>query len=259
VLGNIATRLRVETGENVLIGGFIVTGTERKKLLLRAIGPSLGIEGALGDPQLEIFDRGGNSIAFNNNWEEAPNPQEIIATTIPPSHPLESAFVGSLNPGAYTAVVSGVNEGTGIGLVEAYDLDRSVDSKLANISTRGLVQTGDNVMIGGFIILGETSQRVMMRAIGPSLPVEGALRDPTLELVNANGTALGFNDNWRSDQEAEIIETTIPPSSEAEAALVRTLSPGAYTVVVRGLSETTGVALVEIYALAPRVGEPAPN
>jgi hypothetical protein len=134
-------------------------------------------------------------------------------------------------------------------LVEVYDLDRAVDAKLANISTRGVVQTGDDVMIGGFILLGETTQRVIIRAIGPSLPVDGKLQDPFLELYDSNGTLLQSNDNWRSDQPVEIIATTIPPLDEAESAILRTLTPGAYTAIVRGMSDTTGVALVEVYAL----------
>jgi hypothetical protein len=133
--------------------------------------------------------------------------------------------------------------------VEAYDLDRTVNSKLANISTRGLVQTGDNVMIGGMIVLGQTPLRVIVRAIGPSLPVSGALGDPTLELRDGNGALLAANDNWRSDQEAEIIATTIPPSNDLESAIVRNLAPGTYTAIVRGANDTTGIAVVEAYAL----------
>jgi hypothetical protein len=233
----------------VLIGGFIVTGSQPKRLIARAVGPSLEVDGALGDPQLEIFTSDGQRFAINDDWEEAPNRQEIIDSTVAPSHPLEAAVLGSVAPGAYTAIARGVNGGTGIGLVEVYDFDRAVDAKLANISTRGVVQTGDDVMIGGFILLGETAQRVIIRAIGPSLPVDGKLQDPFLELYDSNGTLLQSNDNWRSDQPAEIIATTIPPLDEAESAILRTLTPGAYTAIVRGMSDTTGVALVEVYAL----------
>ena len=153
------------------------------------------------------------------------------------------------NNSAYTATVRGVNGGTGIGAVEVYDLNRAVDSKLANISTRGLVQTEDNVLIGGLIVLGQNPLRVIVRAIGPSLSVSGALGDPTLELHDGNGATIASNDNWRSDQEAEIIATTIPPSSDLESAIVRSLSPGNYTAIVRGVNSTTGVALVEAYGL----------
>ena len=252
IFGNISTRLRVETGDNVLIGGFIITGTQPKKVIVRAIGPSLSsfFPGALADPILELRNSSGGLIASNDNWR-SDQEAEIIATTIPPSNDLESAIVATLpaNNSAYTAIVRGVNNGTGIGVVEAYDLDRTVDSKLANISTRGLVQTGDNVLIGGLIVLGQNPLRVIVRAIGPSLPVPGALGDPTLELHDGNGALIASNDNWRSDQEAEIIATTIPPSNDLESAIVRNLAPGNYTAIVRGANNTTGIAVVEAYGL----------
>ncbi len=166
---------------------------------------------------------------------------------------MESAIVATLagNFRSYTAILRGVDDTTGIGLVEVYDLDQTVDSKLANISTRGFIDTGDNVMIGG-IIIGPDGADVLIRAIGPSLSavgVNGALEDPTLELFDSNGTMLAANDDWRSDQEAEIAITTIPPNDDKESALVRSLGPGAYTAIVRGANETTGVGLVEVYNL----------
>jgi hypothetical protein len=250
-LVNISTRLPVLGGDNVLIGGFIVTGTQDKKLILRAIGPSLPVPGKLADPTLELRDVSGTLLEFNDNWVDAPNKQEIINSTIPPTDDLESAIVTTLpaNNSAYTAIVRGLNDTTGVGLVEVYDLDQSVDSRLANISTRGFVQTGDDVMIGGFIVLGTTSQRVIVRAIGPSLPVQGALADPKLEIHDGNGVLLAENDNWRSDQEADIIATTVPPSNDLESAIVGPALPGNYTAIVRGVNDTTGVALVEVYAL----------
>jgi hypothetical protein len=242
----------VETGDNALIGGFIITGTQPKKVIVRAIGPSLSsmFPGALTDPTLELRNSSGGLIRSNDNWR-SDQEAEIIATTIPPSDDLESAIVATLpaNGSAYTAIVRGVNDGTGIGVVEVYDLNQAADSKLANISTRGLVQTGDNVMIGGVIVLGQNSLRVIVRAIGPSLPVPGALSDPTLELRDGNGALLAANDNWRSDQEAEIIATTIPPSNDLESAIVRNLAPGNYTAIVRGANNATGVAAVEAYNL----------
>lgn len=241
----------MQAGDNVLIGGFIVTGTQPKKVLLRAIGPSLPVPGALADPNLELLDSSGQTITSNDNWMDAPNKQEIIDSMIPPTNDLESAILMDLSPDAYTAIVSGVNNTTGVGLVEAYDLDPTVDSKLANISTRGPVQTGDDVLIGGFIVLGTDMQRVIVRAIGPSLPVAGKLADPILELHNPDGSILASNDNWRDTQEAEIMATTIPPTDDAEAAIVATLPPNGYTAIVRGVNDTTDVALVEIYALAP--------
>lgn len=259
-LGNISTRLRVETGDDVLIGGFIVTGTQPKKVLLRAIGPSLPVGGTLGDPFLELHDGTGSLIFANDNWKDAQQAQ-IEATTIPPNNDLESAIVATLpaNRSAYTAVVRGVNNGTGVGLVEVYDLDRSVDSKLANISTRGLVQTGDDVMIGGFIVGGGTgggNAKVIVRALGPSLPATNALGDPTLELHDGSGAIIATNDNWKtrpdgSSQQAEIEATTIPPTNELESAIVANLAPGNYTAIVRGAGQTTGVGLVEVFHLAP--------
>ena len=248
-LGNISTRLQVETDDKVLIGGVIITGTQAKKVLLRAIGPSLPLSGSLADPFLELHDGGGAVIASNDNWKDAPNKQEIIDSTIAPANDLESAILATLDPGLYTAILRGVNNTTGVGLVEAYDLDRSVDSQLANISTRGFVQTGDDVMIGGFIILGDSAQKVIVRAIGPSLPVTGKLADPVLELHNPDGSILASNDNWRSTQETEIMETGLAPSDNLESAIVATLPPEAYTAIVRGKNNTSGVALVEAYRL----------
>jgi hypothetical protein len=248
-LANISTRLRVETGDNVLIGGFIITGSAQKRLILRAIGPSLPLGDRLVNPTLELYNGAGQQIASNDNWQDAENRQEIIDTNIPPTSELESAILRNFEPGAYTAIVRGVANGTGVGLVEVYDLGSVQDSKLANLSSRGLVQTGDNVMIGGLIVTGSSSQRVILRAIGPSLPVNGKLLDPFLQLYDGNGALLQSNDSWRSDQEAEIIATTIPPSDNSEPAIVRNLPPAAYTAIVSGVNATTGVALVEVYAL----------
>ncbi len=201
-LGNISTRLRVETGDNVLIGGFIVTGTQPKKIIVRAIGPSLPLAGALADPVLELRNSSGALIRSNNDWRDDPAQEsEIIATGIPPSNNLEAAIVETLpaNGAAYTAIVRGANNGTGIGVVEAYDLDGTVNSELANISTRGFVQTGDDVLIGGLIVLGQSPLRVIVRGIGPSLPFSGTLADPILNLHDSNGALLISNDNWRED------------------------------------------------------------
>jgi hypothetical protein len=258
VLGNISTRLRVLTGDNVLIGGFIVTGTQPKPVILRAIGPSLPLAGAIPDTVLELRDSSGGLVAWNDDWRIRPNgtsqQAEIEATGIPPSHIYESALVATLsaNNSAYTAIVYGYNGATGIGVVEAYDLDRTVNSKMANISTRGFVSTGDDVMIGGTIIIGSNQARVLLRAIGPSLQnagVPNALSNPTLELHDGNGALIAFNDDWRQDQEAEIIATGLPPTNNLESAIVRNLAPAAYTAIVRGYNNLTGVALVEAYQL----------
>src|SRR5436190_254507 len=252
IFGNISTRLRVETGENVLIGGFIVTGPAPKRVVVRAIGPSHPVAGTLADPGLELHNSSGALIASNDNWRSTQE-AEIIATTIPPGDNLESAIVATLpaNGSAYTAIVHGTNNGTGIGVVEAYDLDGTADSRLANISTRGFVQTGDNALIGGLIVLGQNPLRVIVRAIGPSLSVAGPLGDPSLSLFNANGTLVRANDNWRSTQEAEIIATGVPPSNNLEAALIEMLpaNGAGYTAIVRGVNDTSGVALVEVYGL----------
>jgi Fibronectin type III domain len=248
ILGNISTRTLVKIGDQVLIGGFIVTGTQPKKVIVRAIGPSLPLTGLLMNPFLELHDSSGALLVSNDNWR-TDQEQEIMATGLAPSNDNESAIVMTLDPGSYTAIVSGVNGGTGIALVEVYDLDQLVDSKLANISTRGLVATGDNVLIGGFIVLGNNEANVLLRAVGPSLPLAGSLADPTMELHDSNGATLTSNDNWRSDQESEILATGLPPNDDSESAILTTLLPGSYTAIVRGANDTTGVALVEVYQL----------
>ncbi len=257
---NISTRMQVLNGEKVLIGGFIITGTDLKRVLIRGIGPSLGGGGALSDPTLELH-QGSLTIATDDNWKVRPNgtsqQADIEATSIPPSNDSESAILTMLSPGAYTVILAGKNGGTGVGLVEVYDLGLGANSQPGNISTRGFVDTGNNVMIGGLIIGGGSgggTARVMVRAIGPSIPVAGVLSDPTLELHDGNGATIGSNDNWktRSDggsQQAEIEATGIPPTNDLESALVQTLAAGNYTAIVRGTNNTTGVGLVEAYAL----------
>ncbi|HVF72786.1 MAG TPA: hypothetical protein VM940_14380 [Chthoniobacterales bacterium] len=241
---NIATRMKVETGDNALIAGFIITGNAPKKVIIRGIGPSLPFAGVLADPTLSL----DNGAITNDNWRSNQE-QEIIDTTIPPSNNLESAIVATLSPGAHTAVLRGSGNSTGIGVIEVYDLESGSPVQLANISSRGLVQAGDNVMIGGFIIGGTYPAKVIVRAIGSSLPFAGKLENPTLEVVDQNGGRIS-NDNWRETQEAEVIATTIPPTNDNESAIVATLAPGAYTAVVRGADDTTGIAVVEAYNLS---------
>jgi hypothetical protein len=250
---NIATRLAVGTGNDVLIAGFIITGNAPKKVVVRAIAPSLTLSGTLQDPTLELHDSNG-LLGANDNWGDTQQ-NEIIATTVPPTNNLESAIVAVINPGNYTAIVGGKNNTTGIAVVEVYDLgtaslDTSSDAKLAQISTRGKVLSGDNVMIGGFILSGSSS-KVIVRAIGPSLNgiLPGALQDPTLELHDGSGSTIASNDDWRSTQEQQIIDTTVPPTDNRESAIVATLPPGNYTGIVRGKGNTTGVGLVEVYGL----------
>lgn len=256
-LANISTRVQVGHNYEGLFAGFIITGTQPKRLLLRTLGPSLPMPGILANPTLTLYNSAGQWIEYNNDWRTNSNAAEIEATGLAPGHDTEAALLLSLAPGTYTARASGLN-GTisggvlfapAIGLVEVYDLDRTVDSRLANISSRGSVRTNDNVMIAGVIVLGADSQNVIVRALGPSIEVPGHLLDPALELRDASGTLLASNDNWRSDQEAEIIATGIPPPDDAESAIVRTLPPAAYTAVVRGINGTRGIGLVEVYAL----------
>jgi hypothetical protein len=210
----------------------------------------LPFAGTLADPILELHDSSGALLETNDNWVDSPNKQAIIDSTIPPPNNLESAIVRSVAPGNYTAIVRGVSNGTGIGVVEAYDLDTSANSKLANISTRGLVQTGDNVLIAGTIVVGSASQKVIIRALGPSVPAPGAMADPTLELHDGNGALLEANDNWvDSANKQAIIDSTIPPPNDLESAIVRTLSPANYTAIVRSANNTAGIAVVEVYAL----------
>jgi hypothetical protein len=250
---NIATRLAVGTANDVLIAGFIITGNAPKKVILRAIGPSLTFGSTLQDPMLELHDSNG-LLGMNDNWRETQE-SEIVATTIAPSDERESALIAILNPGSYTAIVGGRNNTTGIGVVEVYDLgtaslDISSNARLAQISTRGRVQSGDNVMIGGFIISGPPS-KVIVRAIGPSLNAffPGALQDPFLELHDASGTTVASNDDWKTSQQQEITDTTVPPNDDRESAIVATLPAGSYTGIVRGKGDATGVALVEVYGL----------
>ena len=248
-LANISTRLRVDTGDNVLIGGFIITGDAPKKLIARALGPSLPVPGKLANPKLEIFDSQSHLVATNDNWQTAPNKTAMINAQVAPSNAMEAAILGTIPAGGYTAIVSGVNNGTGVGSIEIYDLDPSANSQLANISARGVVKTGDNAMIGGFILVGSKPQKLIVRALGPSLPVEGNLADPTLELIDGNGNTVASNDDWKSDQAAAIQATGIAPTNKRESAIVAKLPPAAYTAVVRGAKGTTGVAVVEVYTL----------
>jgi sugar lactone lactonase YvrE len=254
-LSNISTRVLVQTGNNVLIGGFIISGTGPKKLVVRALGPTLssfGVPGVLQNPTLELHNAAGALIAFNDNWGDAPNKQQIIDAHLAPPNTAEPAILATLDPGNYTAIVRGANNTTGVAVVEGYDIDAGTSSTLGNISTRGVVQTGAKVMIAGVIVGGSGSQEVIVRALGPTLSnfgVANALADPTLELRDINGNLIQSNDNWRSTQQAEIIATGLQPSYDAESAIVATLAPSNYTMIVRGVNSTTGVALVEVYRL----------
>lgn len=254
-LANISTRVDVGTGDNQLIGGFILTGDEPKKVIVRAIGPSLaqsGLGGILADPTLELRDQGGALLATNDNWRDSQE-SEIEASGIPPRDNLESAIVRTLAPGAYTTVVGGKNGGTGTALVEVYDINSTSSSTLANISTRGAVGAGSEVIIGGFIIFGDSgSTRVLVRSVGPSLAASGipnAMPDPTLELRDVNGTLIIANDNWKDGPQTEIEETMLAPANDLESAVVTALPSGPYTAVIRERSGQSGIGLFEVYNL----------
>ncbi|MEP6955979.1 MAG: choice-of-anchor Q domain-containing protein, partial [Chthoniobacterales bacterium] len=254
-LQNISTRLRVQTGDNVLIGGFIVSGSVPKKVILRGLGPSLtqfGVMDALANPTMELRNGAGMLLASNDNWR-MDQEQAIIDSQLPPSNNLESAIVRNLAPGNYTTILRSKTGTPGVGLVEVYDLEPDSGSELGNISTRGFVQTGEDVMIGGFIVgpSASGSTRVIVRALGPDLAnfgVTDVLPDPTLEIRNVSGI-VASNDNWRSDQEGDIIDSGFAPREDLESAVIADLPPGNYTAIVRGKDNSTGVGLVEVFTL----------
>jgi hypothetical protein len=249
---NLSTRMRVQTGDNVGIGGFIITGSAPKHLLLRAIGPSLtgsGVPDALADPVLELHGPGGFTTITNDNWRDDPVQEvAILATGIAPTNNLEAAIDTTLNPGAYTAILRGKNNTSGVALVEVYDLSQAVPAKLANISTRALVSTGDNVVIAGFTLGGNSGDvRIVVRGVGPA-GVPNPLADPRLELRDANGALIGSNNDWQDDpaQASALTTAGLAPPNILDAAIVATLPPGAYTALLAG---GTGVGVVEVYDL----------
>jgi hypothetical protein len=249
---NLSTRMRVQTGDNVGIGGFIITGTAPKRVIVRAVAPSLGVPGSLADPVLELNGPAGFVTITNDNWRDDPVQEAaIIATGIPPTNNLESAIVVTLNPGPYTAIVRGKNNTSGVGLIEAYDLSQAALAKLANISTRALVGTGNDVVIAGFILGSNNgNDRIVVRGIGPSLTgVPGALPDPTLELRGGNGVLLASDNDWQDDpaQAAELIAAGLAPPNPRESAIAIPLPPGPYTAVLAGRNNGTGIGLVEVY------------
>jgi hypothetical protein len=235
-----------------MIGGFIIGGSTPKKVLIRAVGPNLanyGVTGVLADPTLQLFS-GQTVIASNDDWGSASNAAEIQASTLAPVNPKEAAILSTLNPGAYTAIVSGVGGGTGVGIVEVYELDHP-EIPLINISTRGQVLTGNDVMIGGFIVQGTSNQTVLIRAVGPNLAnygVTGVLANPTLSLYSGQ-TVIASNDDWgTAANAAAILATGLAPVSPLESAILISLPPGAYTAIVSGANGGTGVGIVEVFA-----------
>jgi hypothetical protein len=252
---NISTRVRVGIGNKVMIGGLIIAGNAPKKIIVRALGPSLqnsNVNGALADPVLELHGPDGALLMRNDNWKDTQR-SEVEASGLQPASDLESAIIATLVPGNYTAIVSDQNNGEGIGLVEVFDLSPASDSDLANISSRGFVETGENVIIGGFILGGTGGgTEVIVRAIGPSLAafeLTNLLIDPTLDLRDGNGTRLIFDDNWQDDaaQATEVAAKGLAPKADNESAVAITLSAGAYTAIVAGKDGGTGIGLVEVY------------
>ncbi len=264
LVGNVSTRLPVGTGDNVLIEGFIVQGPSgsKKKIIVRAIGPSLlpfGITDALANPTLEIRDSNNALIASNNDWKNtilggiisSDQSAEITASGVAPSNDLESAIIANLSPGSFTAVVRGVNNTVGTGVVDAYDLSAGSAARVANIATRGLIQPGDKLMIAGFIVQNGPVRAVIL-ATGPSLTAFGinnALPDTTLQLRDQNGVIVRENDDWQSDQKAELEATGLQPSDPKESAMIVTIQPGQYTAQVRGKPEATGIGVVQVFFL----------
>ena len=253
----LSTRMQVGIGDNALIGGFIMRGSAPKRLMIRGIGQSSGLPGALADPILELRDSTGALVASNNNWGDAPNKQEMIDSGVGLSQANESGILltvpSSVNNASYTAIVRGVNNTIGLGLVEVYDLDSGPGSTLLNISTRGLVNADPDVLIGGFFVGGTESKNIIVRAIGPSLIGAGipdALADPTLEFFNGQGTKIDENNDWEmSPKKAQIQASGFAPTNAKESAVLQTLAAGQYTAVVRGANGGTGVGSVEVYQL----------
>jgi hypothetical protein len=258
---NLSTRMRVDTGDNAGIGGFIINGSVPKRVIIRAIGPSLTTFGfpaseLLSDPRLELHGPGSFVTITNNNWRDAQE-EDIEATGLAPTNNLESAIIATLAPGAYTAIVRGNGTGVGVGLVEVYDLASAAASKLANLSTRAFVRTGNNVVIAGFILgNGGGDDRVVVRGLGPSLSAFGIsnpLQDPTLELRDQNGTLLKSNNDWADDpaQAVEITAAGLAPGNAKESAIAATLPPGLYTAILAGTNSGQGVGTVEVYDRGP--------
>jgi len=256
---NISTRMDVGTGNNVMIAGFIVSGSQSKTIIVRALGPTLGSYGvanALNDPMLELHDSSGATIATNDDWQTGSQASQISSSGYAPTNSNEPALIATLPAGAYTAIVRGYNNSTGVALVEVYELD-TLATRLSNISTRGQVGTDQNVLIGGLIINGSTSKKLIVRAVGPSLAsppfsLSGTLSNPTLELHDSSGNLLASNDDWASGTQAAAISASgYQPSNARESAIIATLASGNYTAIVRGVNNSTGIALVEAYDLDP--------
>lgn len=253
--------MRIQSGDNLGIGGFIITGTAPKRVLIRVLGPSLSsfaLTDLLPDPRVELHGPSGFATIMNDDWGDDPvQKTQIESTGLAPTNELESAIDVTLTPGSYTALAKGKGDASGLGVVEVYDLSQDVPARLANISTRAFAGTGNSIIIAGFTLGGHSGpDRVVVRGLGPSLSSAGvpnALANPRLELRNAQGVVLIANDNWQDDpaQKAEISAAQLAPTNESEAAIIQTLGAGAYTALLSGTNNTTGVGLVEVYDLGP--------
>jgi hypothetical protein len=252
---NLSTRVSVQSGNGVAIAGFIISGSSPNQVLIRGLGASLsnfGVVNPLQDPTLDLHDSTGKAIATNDDWQTATNAGQI-PVDFRPADSREPAILATLPPGSFTAVLRGKNGGSGVGLIEIDDLSSGVGSKLTNVSTRGFVGTGENVMIGGFILSGGNEERqILVRALGPTLAqapfnITGNLTDPTLMLIDANGTVVASNDDWKSSQQNEIQATNLAPPNDREAAILTTLPTGNFTAIVSGKNGQTGIALVDVF------------
>jgi hypothetical protein len=251
----------VLTGDQIGFGGFIITGSTPKHVIIRGIGPSLtrfGIPNPLPDPILELHGPGAFQTITNNNWRDTQEPQ-IKASGIPPTDDRESAIDITLPPASYTAILRGNgSQPTGIGLIEVYDLDETVASKLSNISTRGFVGNtpGDSIIAGFILGNGNGSDRIVIRGLGPSLAAAGVpntLQNPTLELHDGQGALLFTNNDWQDNptNAADVAAAGLAPTDTRESAIAVTLSPGVYTAILAGNLNSTGNAIVEIYDRGP--------
>jgi hypothetical protein len=260
-LVNISTRAIAGTGDGVQIAGFVIGGSAPHTVLVRATGPTLqssfGVTGVLADPVLELRDQAtGAVVDTNDDWDGSLAPTFRATGAFGwPTGSKDAALVATLSPGAYSAIVHGSGGTTGVALVEVYDVDPRPDSPLLNLSTRSLVSTGDAVQIAGFAIAGETAKTVVLRAAGPTLrkafQLSSALGDPVIELRRqGSATVLAASDNWNSELATHFasVGAFAWPEESKDAAIATTLEPGEYTVVVRGVSATAAIALVEVYA-----------
>jgi len=262
MVSNLSSRIMVGTGESIALNALIISGPVPKRVIVRGIGPSLGAFGIpdpLADPVMELHGPSGFATISNDNWRDTQE-AEIMATGLAPTNDLESAIVATLDPGSYTVIVKGRNNGTGIALNEVYDLTPNGSNYLSAVGTRAQVLTDADVLIGGFIIPGTQPTQLLLRGLGPSLANVGiptVLADPVMELHGPSGFTTITNHNWRDTQEAQILATGLAPTNDLESAIVATLNPGDYTVILRGNNNTTGIGYVQVYTL-PHSGPELP-